>query len=85
MIKRDSETVKFIDTLENGHIYKDMGAKYEELTENGRNYKSEHNEIVIRYAMGKYNLTTDELDRIFIDTEIKISEIERSRRLSKQK
>ncbi len=84
VIKRDSETENFIDTLENGHIYKDMRAKYDELTDDGRDYKHEHNEMVIEYACEKYNLTTDQLDRIFIDTEISISEFER-RGLSQNK
>ena len=78
MITRGPEIEAYIDTLENGHIYKDMRDKYEEITDNGRNYKHEHNEIVIRYACEKYKITTDQLDRIFIDTEIKISEFQRS-------
>ncbi|PYF05203.1 hypothetical protein [Ureibacillus chungkukjangi] len=79
MLTRDADTEAYINTLENGHIYKDIRAKYGELTDDGRNYKHEYNEIVIRYACEKYNLTTEQLDRIFIDSEIKISEYERSR------
>lgn len=76
-IKRDEEIEEFIDTLENSHIYKDMRAMYEEITDEGRKYKNEHDEMVIRYACEKYNLTTDELDRIYIDTELSICEFQR--------
>lgn len=76
-IKRDPKIEVFIDTLENSHIYKDMRVKYEEITDYERNYKNEHDEIVMRYTCKKYNLTTEELDRIYIDTEIKICEFQR--------
>ncbi|RHW40049.1 hypothetical protein D1B33_04150 [Lysinibacillus yapensis] len=80
MIKKEPEIEEFIDTLENSHIYKDIRSKYEEITDGGKNRKSEHDEIVIRYGCEKYNLTTEELDRIFIDTKLKISEFQLMRK-----
>lgn len=84
VIKRDPETEEFINTLENSRIYKDMRAKYDEVTNDGDNYTDELDVIVQRYASEKYNLSIEKVDKIYIDIEWKISEFHQ-KRLEKNK
>lgn len=83
--KRDEETEVFIDTLKNSHIYKDMRAKFDELTNGGVDRTSKHEESIIQYACEKYNLSTEQVDRIFIDIELKINEFQFLRKIEAEK
>ena len=84
VIKRDPQTEEFIATLENNHIYIDMRAKFDELTNEGDNYLEEHDEAVMHYASEKYNLSLEEVDQIYTNSEFAISEFHR-KRLEKNK
>ncbi|WP_404333640.1 hypothetical protein [Planococcus rifietoensis] len=74
-IQRDSETEKFIDTLEYADIYRFMRSEYDRLTNGGDDYDVEvHDAAVAESASKKFDITEEKAGNIYVDCEFKISE-----------
>lgn len=82
--QRDQGTEEFIDTLENNHIYRDMRAKYDELTDDGEKvFLDEYDELASEYISIKHGITKEEALSLYIKFETKISEFHQRRLKSK--
>lgn len=73
VVERDPGTEKFLDTLENNHIYRDMREKFDEVTNDGDEYLDEHDEIVFKYAAEKYGISTEEANKLYQHFEMEMS------------
>ena len=83
-MQRDPDTEEFINTLENNHIYRDMRAKYDELTDDGEIVLSdEHDEMATEYISEKYEITKEEVVSLYIFFETEISRFHQKRLKSK--
>lgn len=79
ILKHDHETEVFIKTLKNSHVYLDIRAKYDEIYVEGVAYSEEQDVFVHRYASEKYNITIEEIVKIYVDTEWAIGEFKQKR------